>query len=60
MTRMTGPDCAVMCNLITIYTHRYLSPPIPEGHLSKCLGLFQLFRAHAAEYECGQVIDLLV
>ena len=21
MTRMTGPDCAVMCNLINIYTH---------------------------------------
>ena len=26
MTRMTGPDCAVMCNLINIhtYTHTYL------------------------------------
>ena len=21
MTRMTGPDCAVMCNLINIHTH---------------------------------------
>ena len=21
MTRMTGPDCAVMCNLINTYTH---------------------------------------
>ena len=31
MTRMTGPDCAVMCNLISIHTyiHTYISliPP---------------------------------
>ena len=23
MTRMTGPDCAVMCNLINTYTHTH-------------------------------------
>ena len=23
MTRMIGPDCAVMCNLINIHTYRY-------------------------------------
>ena len=23
MTRMTGPDCVVMCNLINIYTHTH-------------------------------------
>ena len=23
MTRMKGPDCAAMCNLIKIYTHTY-------------------------------------
>ena len=22
MTRMTGPDCAVMCNLINTHTHK--------------------------------------
>ena len=31
MTRMTGPDCAVMCNLINIHTHTHtqvsLIPP---------------------------------
>ena len=31
MARMTGPDCAVMCNLINTYiykyTHTYLIPP---------------------------------
>ena len=25
MTRMTGPDCAVMCNLINIHTYILLS-----------------------------------
>ena len=24
MTRMTGPDCAVMCNLISIHTYIYV------------------------------------
>ena len=24
MTRMTGPDCVVMCNLINTYIHRYI------------------------------------
>ena len=23
MTRMTGPDCAVMCNLMNTHTHTY-------------------------------------
>ena len=29
MTRMTGPDCVVMCNLINTYIHTYihLIPP---------------------------------
>ena len=26
MTRMTGPDCVVMCNLINTYIHTYISP----------------------------------
>ena len=28
MTRMTGLDCAVMCNLINKYTHIHISWPI--------------------------------
>ena len=24
MTRMTGPDCVVMCNLINTYVHTYI------------------------------------
>ena len=26
MTRMTGPDCAVMCNLINTHTHTHIPP----------------------------------
>ena len=26
MTRMTGPDCVVMCNLINTYIHTYILP----------------------------------
>ena len=31
MTRMTGPDCAVMCNLINTHTHRHT-----QTHKKKC------------------------
>ena len=27
MTRMTGPDRVVMCNLINTYIHTYIHPP---------------------------------
>ena len=30
MTRMTGPDCAVMCNLINIHTYIHIVDP-PSG-----------------------------
>ena len=34
MTRMTGPDCAVMCNLINIHTyiHTYIREDQCEWH----------------------------
>ena len=31
MTRMTGPDCAVMCNLINTHTHTQTHNRIGEG-----------------------------
>ena len=30
MTRMTGPDCVVMCNLINTYIHTYIHTYIQE------------------------------
>ena len=41
MTRMTGPDCAVMCNLINIYKHTYTQPP-----------LSRLIRGFRYKYHC--------
>ena len=34
MTRMTGPDCVVMCNLINTHTHTHT-------HTRQCLGVSQ-------------------
>ena len=31
MTRMTGPDCVVMCNLINTYIHTYIHTYIAGG-----------------------------
>ena len=46
MTRMTGPDCVVMCNLINTYIHTYIHTSTPgdlvegtqEGHISYLSG----------------------
>ena len=32
MTRMTGPDCVVMCNLINTYIHTYMREDQCEWH----------------------------
>ena len=34
MTRMTGPDCAVMCNLINIRTYIHTYIVIQNGRLN--------------------------
>ena len=31
MTRMTGPDCVVMCNLINTYIHTYIHTEMGTG-----------------------------
>ena len=31
MTRMTGPDCVVMCNLINTYIHTYIHIVLQNG-----------------------------
>ena len=42
MTRMTGPDCVVMCNLINTYIHTYIHntyirplKPLPAARADK-------------------------
>ena len=32
MTRMTGPDCVVMCNLINTYIHTYVCVCVFSSH----------------------------
>ena len=34
MTRMTGPDCVVMCNLINTYIHTYIHTYMEEGGMA--------------------------
>ena len=50
MTRMTGPDCAVMCNLINTHTHTHTVAANPDnlesnkeagGGSTRCSGLKQ-------------------
>ena len=39
MTRMTGPDCAVMCNFINTHIHKYtdtLCAPLGSKIKTKC------------------------
>ena len=31
MTRMTGPDCVVMCNLINTHTHTHIVIAVVQG-----------------------------
>ena len=33
MTRMTGPDCVVMCNLINKYIHTYIHTYIQNKYI---------------------------
>ena len=41
MTRMTGPDCAVMCNLINTHTHRMTRMKRPD-----CAVMCNLINTH--------------
>ena len=34
MTRMTGPDCVVRCNLINTYIHTYIHTYISLGRIN--------------------------
>ena len=36
MTRMTGPDCVVMCNLINTYIHTYIHTYIRPPREDQC------------------------
>ena len=39
MTRMTGPDCVVMCNLINTYIHTYIHTRVAQNDSDDRAGL---------------------
>ena len=41
MTSMTGPDCAVMCNLINIHTHTYTHIHMKKAEERESLRTFE-------------------
>ena len=47
MTRMTGPDCVVMCNLINTYIHTYVKTAIFKYKMGYLL--FEGFRRASQE-----------
>ena len=48
MTRMTGPDCVVMCNLINTYIHTYIYTYIHTYIVGR---KYEKIRPKLAEYE---------
>ena len=60
MTRMTGPDCVVMCNLINTYIHTYKHNLGP--HSAGSLKILKEFRANPPVPEARVVsfIDITV
>ena len=67
MTRMTGPDCAVMCNLINTHTHIVINTPTRHTICSSCLhtpgnqsiNFFILLPALLVDRPLGHKITLL-
>ena len=45
MTRMTGPDCVVMCNLINTHTHTHTHTHFDRGQLNRRKIDFPCFRS---------------
>ena len=57
MTRMTGPDCVVMCNLINTYIHTYIHTS-PETPQQNCCCLQEVpIRCPSSAWACGECAD---
>ena len=51
MTRMTGPDCVVMCNLINTHTHTHTLPGTPSTPVNEVWSL-HIVEYVSTEYGC--------
>ena len=49
MTRMTGPDCVVMCNLINTYIHTYIHTYIDTYFIHTNIRVVNLYRDKVRE-----------
>ena len=72
MTRMTGPDCAVMCNLINTHTHthtrshsfaiwffrRIISSTVPGMCLEVQRSTHVLLMLYSVDYDFDKVISV--
>ena len=59
MTRMTGPDCVVMCNLINTYIHTYIHSYIYDIMVKKARGRRITWRSHKAHPTAAEVNKIL-
>ena len=55
MTRMTGPDCVVMCNLINTCIHTYIHTYICNTYIHTYYSRARSLRNLVSGYECGRV-----
>ena len=61
MTRMTGPDCAVMCNLINTHTHTgLLSSFTPPSLISRIAAQSDLVMSYIAPIKSALTTDIRV
>ena len=73
MTRMTGPDCVVMCNLINTYIHTYIHTyintyihtyihtyiPHRNGQFTTCMDFDLLYSLPSVLSTCGWTVPYL-
>ena len=55
MTRMVGPDCVVMCNLIHIHTHTHKGATRKQGGEHKVLRARVQFNTYTHTHTCSSM-----
>ena len=55
MTRMTGPDCVVMCNLINTYIHTYEWHRMTRMTGPDCVVMCNLINTYIHTYIHGRI-----
>ena len=58
MTRMTGPDCVVRCNLINTHTHTLMSTEFPRQPHGACYSKMQYCTSRALSGTIVKIQDI--